>query len=60
MEENKTIEKMLDHRSIRKWKEEPIGEELVNKLLEVANRTSTSNGLLQSLIIRITDQKKKE
>ena len=60
MKTNKTIEGMLNHRSIRKWKQEPIGEEIVGILLEVANRTSTSNGLLQSSIIRITDQKKKD
>ena len=57
--DNKLIETMLNHRSIRKWKDEKLSEDVTKTLIEVANRTSTSNGLLQASVILITDQEKR-
>lgn len=53
--ENKTIEILLNHRTIRKWKDEKVSKDIIDLLLKVANRTSTSNGLQMASIIRITD-----
>lgn len=60
MKTNQTIDTILNHRSIRKWKNQVVEEEILQALLEAANRTSTSNGLLQASIIRVTDQSKKD
>lgn len=51
---------MHNHRSIRSWKEDPIDEALVQELFEIANRTSTSNGMQNSSIIRVKDPDKRE
>lgn len=60
MKSNQTIETILNHKSVRKWKEISIEKEIVDALLESANRASTSNGLLQASIIRVTDRGKKD
>ncbi|MGF0039409.1 NADPH-dependent oxidoreductase [Peptoniphilaceae bacterium SGI.131] len=57
---NETIKTLLNHRSIRKWKDDPISEDKVNLLFEVANRTSTSTGMQNASIIRVKDQAKRE
>lgn len=53
---NETIKTLLNHKSIRSWKEDPIDEEIMQTLFEVANRTSTSNGMQNASIIRVKDQ----
>lgn len=50
---------MLEHRSIRSWKEDQIPEEIMDKLFQVANRTSTSNGMQNASIIRVKDPAKR-
>jgi len=58
---NLMLERQLNHRTIREFKDGRIPEELFNKLIEVARRTPTSNGMQASSIIRVTDnQKRKE
>jgi nitroreductase len=52
---NAMIEKQLSHRTIREFKPEPIDEETIAELMEVARRTATSNGMQSTTIIRITD-----
>lgn len=52
---NDTIKCQLEHRTIRKFKNEPVPENIFNTLMEVARRTSTSTGAQASSIIRITD-----
>jgi nitroreductase len=42
---NAMIEKQLSHRTIREFKPEPIDEETIAELMEVARRTATSNGM---------------
>lgn len=57
---NETIDKQLNHRTIRAFKDEAIPSEIFTILMEVARRTATSNGMQQYSIIRVTDQKLKE
>lgn len=59
MKINDTIKTMLNHRSIRKWKEEKVSDEILETLFNVANRTSTSIGMQTASIIRITDKEKR-
>lgn len=56
---NETINRQLNHRSIREFKDIPISEETRELLLNVANRTATSNGMQNYSIIRVTDKEKK-
>lgn len=56
----KNLDVLLNHRSIRSWKEDPIPEDLMDKLFEVANRTSTSNGMQNASIIRVKDPAKRK
>ncbi len=57
---NNNIDYLLEHRSIRSWTDERIDDGLVEKLLEVANRTSTSNGMQNASIIRVKDPEKRQ
>ena len=56
---NETIKTLLNHKSIRAWKKDKIDENIMETLFEVANRTSTSNGMQNASIIRVKDQEKK-
>lgn len=57
---NDTLRTQLNHRTIRKFKDKEVPEDIYETLIEVAQRTATSNGMQQSSIIRITDQRIKE
>ncbi|MGY3756429.1 nitroreductase family protein [Helcococcus kunzii] len=57
---NKTIENMLNHRTIRKWRNKEIPEEIIETLSEVAMRTSTSEGMQLASIIKVKDKEKRE
>ena len=57
---NKTIETQLNHRSIRDFKDKKVDDETLNKLLKVANRTSSSTGMQSYSIIRIKDKEKRK
>lgn len=57
---NKTIERQLEHRTIREFTDEPITEEELETLFEVANRTATSIGMQSYSIIRVTDPEMKK
>ena len=57
---NLMLERQLNHRTIREFKDGRIPEELFNKLIEVARRTPTSNGMQASSIIRVTDKEKRK
>lgn len=52
---NQTIDKQLNHRSIRAFKDQPLTKEELQTLYQVASRTSTSNFLQQFSIIHVTD-----
>lgn len=53
---NEMIKKQLNHRSIRKFKDEEVSKEVFETLLDVAQRTATSVGMQLSSIINITDR----
>lgn len=57
--ENETIARQLEHRTIRQFKDEALPEELLKKLLAVAQRTASSTGLQACSIIRVTDREKR-
>lgn len=57
---NDMIRKQLDHRTIREFKDVEVPDEIYNTLIDVAQRTPTSNGMQQSSIIRVTDSKLKK
>lgn len=50
-----SINKQLNHKTIRKFKAEKLSKEIENLLFEVANRTATSNGHQSFSMIHITD-----
>lgn len=57
---NPTIEAQLNHRTIRKFTKEPVSQENLDAIFEVAMRTPTSLGLQQASIIHVTDQALKD
>lgn len=52
---NETIQKQLEHRTIREFQKKDVPREIFEALMEVARRTATSTGMQASSIIRITD-----
>ncbi|MBP1925205.1 nitroreductase [Sedimentibacter acidaminivorans] len=52
---NEMIQRQLQHRTIREFKDTSIPREILEALMEVARRTATSNGTQQFSIIRVTD-----
>ena len=55
---NKTIKSLLNHRSIRKYKDKPIESKILDLLLEAGNR-APSSGNLQNYSLLILDDKDK-
>lgn len=56
---NETIKSMLNHRSIRAYKDEPVTDQDLNLLLEVALQAPTSINGQQLSIIVVRDKEKK-
>lgn len=55
------IEKLLTHRTIRKYKPSPIEDKLLLKIIEAGSRASTTGNMqLYSVIITRDEEKKKE
>lgn len=57
---NETIKNQLNHKTVRKFKEKEVEKEVIETILDVANRTATSTGMQQYSIIRVKDIEKKE
>lgn len=57
---NEMIQRQLQHRTIREFKDMSIPKETFDTLMEVARRTATSNGTQQFSIIRVTDSNVKK
>lgn len=55
MQSKPTLETILSHRSIRKFTDQPISEEIVTTLIDAGRQASTSNHLQCVSIIRVTD-----
>lgn len=56
----KTIETLLNHRSIRKYKSTPIEESVLNLVLECAFRASTTGNMQVYSIVVTKDEEKKK
>lgn len=57
---NKTIENQLNHKTIRKFKDKPVSEDIMETLFNVANRTASSVAMQSYSIIRVKDKKKRQ
>lgn len=57
---NTTIEIQLNHRSIRKFRDQAISPEVIKTVLKVANQTASSTAAQSFSMIHITCPKKKE
>ncbi|RLL45516.1 oxygen-insensitive NADPH nitroreductase [Oceanobacillus piezotolerans] len=57
---NSTIETILNHRSIRKFKKEKLSTEQIQLLVKSAQQASTSSHVMAYTIIGITDEKIKK
>lgn len=57
---NQTIETMLNHRSIRQFKETKLSEEQIYTIIQAAQQASTSSYMMAYSIIGVTDPGKKE
>lgn len=53
---NEYINKQLNHKSIRKFKNQAVPKEIIDTLLQVASRTSTSSFMQSASIINIYDK----
>lgn len=60
MQSKPTLETILSHRSIRKFTEQPISQEILTTLIDAGRRASTSNNLQCVSIIRVTDAQIRE
>lgn len=57
---NPCIQNLLSHRSIRKYQEKPIEETVLNTILEVASRASTTGNMQLYSIVITRDAKRKQ
>ncbi|PTL40249.1 oxygen-insensitive NADPH nitroreductase [Alkalicoccus saliphilus] len=57
---NETIELLLNHRSIRKFKDQPLNDEQISQLVEAAQMASTSSFVQAYTIIGVKDPEKKK
>ena len=53
------LNKILEHRSIRKYQNKEVSEDLIETLLACAQSAPTKSDLQQYAILRLTDKKKK-
>ena len=57
---NETIKTLLEHRTIREFTDQPVPEETMETLFDVAMHTPTSRALQNASIIRVKDQAKRD
>lgn len=57
---NKTIETLTSHRSIRKYKDAPVSEEIIEQIVNAAQWSSTSSHFQAYTIINVKDPAKRE
>ncbi len=55
-----TLDTLLNHRSIRKFTDEPIKESTLTTILQAGQAASTSSFLQAVSVIRVTDQEKRQ
>lgn len=54
-----TLETLLDHRSVRKYTDEPISDEMMTAIFEAGRAVSTSSYLQATSIVRVRDKAKR-
>lgn len=54
-QKNDMLQKQLQHRTIREFKDTSLSKEIFDTLMDVARRTATSNGMQSYSIIRVID-----
>lgn len=59
MSASETIAALLNHRTIREFTSEPVDEQTIHTLFDVAMRTSTSMGMQNTSIIWVKDPQKR-
>lgn len=57
---NETIKNQLQHRTIRKFSDKKISDEIMNKLFDVATSSASGAGLYSYSIIHVKDKNKKK
>lgn len=57
---NETIHHQLAHRTIREFKQQAVDQEILQLLLQVANRTASSTCMQSYSIIHVTDPEKRQ
>ncbi|WP_100065543.1 NADPH-dependent oxidoreductase [Miniphocaeibacter massiliensis] len=57
---NNTIKCQLNHRTIREFKEKEVPKDLLEKFVEVIQRTASSTGMQTCSVIRVTDKEVKD
>ena len=58
---NPTLKTLLEHKTIRNYKSDPISEDILNKILEAGFRASTTGNMqLYSVIVSSDEQNRKE
>ncbi|HNW71011.1 MAG TPA: nitroreductase family protein, partial [Bacteroidales bacterium] len=56
-----TLKTIFEHRSIRKYKNEPVSDELLKQLLEAGSRASTTGNMqVYSIIVTRDEERKKK
>ena len=56
-----TIDTILNHKTIRKYKPDPIPDEVLNKILEAGSRASTTGNMqVYSIVVTMDQEKRKE
>lgn len=57
---NQTIELLRSHRSIRKYKDEPVSQDILKTIVEAGQWASTSSFVQAYSIVRVSDPEKRE
>lgn len=57
---NETLKLLMNHRSIRKFTAEPVGEERLHAIIDAAQMASTSSNVQAFSVIAVTDPERKE
>ena len=51
---------MINHKSVRKFKKQPVADELLERIIKCAQHAATSEFIQAYTVIKVTDQKTKE
>ena len=54
-----TLQTLLNHRSVRKYTNEPIFDDMLNAILEAGRAVSTSSYLQAASVVRVRDKAKR-